>query len=208
MALTSVGSWPADDDLVASAQSGERAALDELARRHRRSAYLLALQLTGNPDDAMDLSQEAMLRFFHTLERVDPTRPVRPWLLRIVRNLVTDHWRRARVRRAESLDAPGADVSLQIRDPEADPARDARRSELRRRLWRELSGLAPALREILVLRDYHDLAYREIADVLKIPQGTVMSRLHRARRELRRRLLETSADLLGEHREERSDTDG
>ena len=96
-----------------------------------------------------------------------------------------------------------SDVSLQIRDPKADPHHDARTRELRRRVWQVLSGLSEPLREILVLRDYHDLAYAEIADVLKIPQGTVMSRLHRARRELRRQISESDAELLGEYKRSR-----
>jgi RNA polymerase sigma-70 factor (ECF subfamily) len=70
-------------------------------------------------------------------------------------------------------------------DPSADPAADAERHELRQRVWRAISELSGPQREIIVLRDYHDLSYREIAEVLSIPQGTVMSRLHSARKNLR-----------------------
>lgn len=176
-----------DTELVRHARAGREDALEALARRHRRGAYLFALQLTGNQDDAMDVAQEAMLRFFGSLRRFDAERPVRPWLLRIVRNLVTDLWRHRGVRQEEPLEGDG-DLSRQVADPLSDPQRDAERAELRRKLWRVLSELPQPLREILVLRDYHDLTYAEIAATLGVPSGTVMSRLHRARRELRSRL--------------------
>lgn len=177
-------------DLVLLARQGEREAREELAGQCRRVAYLFALQLLGNPDDAMDVAQEALLRLFATLPRFDPERPLKPWLLSIVRNQARDLWRRRKVRRADSLDDDRRDLSRELADTAADPERDARREELRRQVWRALSGLPPKLKEILVLRDYHDLTYAEIAAVLKIPLGTVMSRLHRARAELRRQLEE------------------
>ncbi len=185
-----------DPDLVLRAQSGEREARDELARRHGRSAYLLALQLLGNPADAQDVAQESLLRFFAGLRRLDPRRPVQPWLFTIVRNRARDVWRRRKVRRAESLDAPGSvgeGLGRQVADERADPEADLHRAELKRRVWRALGELSPARREILVLRDYHDLSYAEIAAVLGIPKGTVMSRLHGARKALRERLLPGAA---------------
>ena len=176
-----------DTELVLQARSGVAEAREELARRYRQPAYLLGLQLTGNREDALDVAQEALLRFFATLERFQAERPVRPYLLRIVRNLAMDLWRRRRTRRAESLDA--GELPRQIADTRPGPEEASRRAELRRRVWRGVSQLAPAKREILVLRDYHDLAYAEIAQVLGIPIGTVMSRLHAARKALRELLI-------------------
>lgn len=185
MAIAAVpGALPTvDTELVVQARSGVAAAREELARRYREPAYLLGLQLLGNREDALDVAQEAMLRFFATLDRFREDRPVRPYLLRIVRNRAHDLWRRRRVRRAESLD----DLSRyhQIADVRPGPEESARRTELRRRVWRGLAQLPPAKREILLLRDYHDLSYSEIAAVLGIPVGTVMSRLHAARKALR-----------------------
>ncbi len=170
-------------ETVVLAQRGEVAALDELARSCRQQAYVFALQLIGNPDDALDVAQDAMVRFFRSLERFDPTRPVRPWLLRIVRNLVRDRARRNRIRRTESLE-PANDDALRFepRDESPDPEALAVRQQLQKLVWECLQELPPRYRETLVLRDYHDLAYAEIASTLKIPRGTVMSRLHRARR--------------------------
>jgi len=174
---------PAESQTVVLAQRGESAALDELARNCRQQAYVFALQLIGNPDDALDVAQDAMVRFFRSLGRFDPTRPVRPWLLRIVSNLVRDRARRNRIRRTESLE-PADDDALRFepRDERPDPEALAERRQLQRLVWECLQELPPQYRETLVLRDYQDLAYAEIASTLKIPRGTVMSRLHRARR--------------------------
>ena len=172
-----------DTELVIQARSGVAEAREELARRYREPAYLLGLHLTGNREDALDVAQDALLRFFSTLDRFHEDRPVRPYLLRIVRNRAMDLFRRRRVRRAESLDA--GELPRQIVDERPGPEETTRRAELRRRVWRAVSRLSPPKREILVLRDYHDLTYAEIAKVLGIPMGTVMSRLHAARKALR-----------------------
>jgi len=176
-------------DLLLRAKRGEPAACDELARDHRQAAYIFALHLVGNPDDAKDLAQEAMLRFFSTLDRFHPDRPVRPWLFSIVRNLARDFWRRGKLRRHQSLDEGVPDLSRALADPAANPEQATLEDERRQRLWKALSLLPAAKREILVLRDFHDLPYADIAKVLRIPIGTVMSRLHAARKNLRREFL-------------------
>ncbi len=184
-------------DLVLRARSGDRAAQEDLVHRHRRSMFLLALQLLGNRDDALDVVQDAFLRFFTTLKRFDVRRPLKPWLYQIVRNRVVDLYRRRRVRRHEPLERGGDDGPVfEFSDPSVDPERDAARSELRSRLWRALDELSPKQREIMVLRDYQDLAYAEIATALSIPIGTVMSRLHGARQRLRKVLQDDLQNLL------------
>jgi RNA polymerase sigma-70 factor (ECF subfamily) len=175
---------PREAHVVVLAQRGEQAALDELARSCRQQAYVFALQLIGNPDDALDVAQDAMVRFFRSLARFDPARPVRPWLLRIVRNLVRDRGRRLRVRRTESLEPDEGALRCEPRDENPDPEALAAKRQLQVLLWRCLQELPPSYREVLVMRDYQDLTYAEIAAALKIPKGTVMSRLHRARKQL------------------------
>lgn len=178
----------ADDALVARARGGDREAREELARRCRRPAYLLALQLLGDPDDALDAAQDSLLRLFDSFGRFDPSRPLRPWLARIVRNRALDLRRRRRARPTVSLDALLDDGLAEAPAAAAGPEERAARRELQRRVWRALQETSAAHREILVLRDYQDLSYQEIAAVLGIPVGTVMSRLHAARRSLRRAL--------------------
>jgi len=169
-----------DADLVVRARGGDREAAGELVARHRGAAYKLAFHLLGSREDALDVAQEALLRFFSTLNRFDLSRPVRPWLLRIVHNLARDLRRRDRVWRMEPLEQVAAYTPDQTENKN-DPSALVETRDLRRRVWHVVHALEPIYREILVLRDYEDLSYAEIAVVLHVPIGTVMSRLHRAR---------------------------
>ena len=179
-------------NLVSRTKAGDGASREELAARSGRAAYSLALQLVRNPADAQDVAQDSVIRFLSALDRFDDRRPVLPWLFRIVRNRAVDLMRRRSLRRGASLDSGGPDgKAIDPVDRNADPYRDSERRELQRRIWDSLAQLHEAHREILVLRDYQDLSYREIAEVLDIPQGTVMSRLHAARKSLRINLLES-----------------
>jgi RNA polymerase sigma-70 factor (ECF subfamily) len=186
-----------DAELVVRARRGEREAAELLAVRCRRPAYLLALQLLREPEDALDVAQDALLSLFSTLDRVGAGRPVRPWLFAIVRNRARDLLRRRRVRRHQPLAAEDPEAGVELVATAPRPDADAERAELQRRVWRALAALPPAHREVLVLRDYQDLAYDEIAGVLRVPIGTVMSRLHRARRALRERLVAGGAAADG-----------
>jgi RNA polymerase sigma-70 factor (ECF subfamily) len=177
-------------ELIRSASAGLAEAREELARRYRGPAYVLALQLLGNREDALDVAQEAMLRLFATLGRLTPGRAVRPWLLAIVRNQARDLWRRQRVRRTEPIEGRAERLAAELIVRAPDPEEATGRAELRRWVWRALARLSEDHREIVVLRDFHGLSYDEIAHVLDIKAGTVMSRLHAARRQLRARLLE------------------
>ncbi len=177
-----------EPELIVRAQEGDTEAREVLARRYRLPAYRLAMQLLGRREDAKDVAQDAMMRFFSSLDRFEAERPVLPWLFRIVHNRVRDLERRRRRRRVESLDRA---METGGREPAAvapDPELEARRRQLQRHIWQALSTLSSAQREILVLREYQDLSYAEIAAVLGIPKGTVMSRLHAARCSLRERL--------------------
>jgi RNA polymerase sigma-70 factor, ECF subfamily len=179
-----------DGQTMRRAQSGDEEARDLLARSCQRSAYLFGLQLLRNREDALDVAQEATLRVLSSLGRFDAERPLRPWLLRITRNLVHDRWRRGRNR----IDVPLSEELLA--EPESvDPEQRLERLERQRLVWRELAALPEDAREIIVLRDYRDLTYAEIAAVLEVPLGTVMSRLHRARARLGERV---RAVLAGE----------
>ena len=185
IAVVSAGVPSQDGVLVASARAGEWQAREALGRRVGRSAFVFALQLTGEREASLDVAQDSVYRFFKHLDRFDAERPIDPWLYQIVRNRVRDLARRDRLRRHESLDELIEEERPTTADPRSDPALEIERIDLRRRIWSAVSLLSDAHREILVLRDFHDLSYREIAEVLSIPQGTVMSRLHSARMSLR-----------------------
>lgn len=177
-----------DRALVLSARKGSDGARQQLGRQVGHAAFVFALQLTGDRDLAHDIAQDSALKFFRHLDRFDVDRPIEPWLYQIVRNQVRDHSRRQGVRRGESLDR-----LLEQGRPEpagviGDPVREVERAELQQRIWRGVSALSDDHREIFLLRDYHDLSYSEIAEVLSIPVGTVMSRLHTARVKMRAHL--------------------
>ena len=114
-----------------------------------------------------------MLRFFQHLDRFDPSRPIEPWLYQIVRNRVRDLMRRESLRRHESLDAWLERGLPETVDRSADPAADAERSDLQRLIWQADSQLTEAHRKIFVLRDYHDLSYREILLVVNTVVATL-----------------------------------
>jgi len=175
-------------EVVLLAQRGDLAAKELLAVRYRTPAFRLAMQLLGRPEEAKDVAQDAMLRFFSSLDRFQPERPVLPWLFRIVHDRVRDLQRKRRRRRIDSLDSYLEDTGKEPVSDRPGPEQSTQRRQLQSRIWQALASLSPNHREILILRDYQDLAYAEIASVLGIPKGTVMSRLHAARRSLRDRL--------------------
>jgi RNA polymerase sigma factor (sigma-70 family) len=177
-----------ETEVVLLAQEGDREACELLAVRYRTPAFRLAMQLLGRPEEAKDVAQDAMLRFFDSLGRFQADRPVLPWLFRIVHNRVRDLERRRRRRRVESLDSYLEDTGREPASSRPGPEAMARQHALQRRLWQALNRLPARQREILVLREYQDLSYAEIAAVLGIPRGTVMSRLHSARQSLRREI--------------------
>jgi RNA polymerase sigma factor (sigma-70 family) len=166
---------------------------EDAALPHVEAAYELARWLTGNSDDAEDVVQEAYLRAFQYFDgwRGDNARA---WLLAIVRNTAMSWLARNRQRHVSSL-APEAlavasDLAarrgdLAVPSPEEDAIAGVECSDLRT----VLEALPAHLREVIVLRELQDLSYREIAQIIDAPEGTVMSRLARARSELRRRWL-------------------
>ncbi|MEJ2400473.1 MAG: sigma-70 family RNA polymerase sigma factor [Xanthomonadales bacterium] len=149
-------------------------------------AHALAIQILGNPDDAADAVHDAFAQVLARPQAWDRTRgPLRPWFLRVVRNRCIDLLRRRRPTGVpvEGLAADGAGPDAALETLQRD-----------RRLERALAELGPEQRQIIVLRDYSDLSYAEIAAVLGLAPGTVMSRLHRARLALRERLERSDDD--------------
>lgn len=143
-------------------------------------AHALALQMLGNTDDATDAVQDAFVKVLNKPGAYNAnTGPLTPWFLRVVRNHCIDLIRR---RRPEDTDGP------ELRDPGPGPESSLESEQRNRLLKQALAALSSEQRQIIVLRDYMDLSYAEIADVLEIAGGTVMSRLHRARMALKEEL--------------------
>ncbi len=178
-----------DSTLVERCLSGDDTAWEGLVRAHTRRVYGLCYRFTGRDSDAQDLTQDVFLRVFKALGGFRSTEgSFATWLTRLTRNLLIDHYRRTRNERAtdsieEQLPRVEEGFVAVSRPDSALAGREA--SEL---LQGALAKLSPELRETIILRDLQDMEYREIADILGIPEGTVKSRLNRGRAELARLL--------------------
>jgi RNA polymerase sigma-70 factor (ECF subfamily) len=177
------GEPDADAALILRAQDGDREAFGALVVRYMRPAYFSALGFVGSREDARDLSQEAFARAFRARQQIDPSRPFFAWYYTILRRLCVNWLRDRRTERAR-LDEAGRWLGALADARAEDPGRAAERQETRRRVARALASLAEADREVLVLKEFEGLKYREIAARLEIPIGTVMSRLYSARARL------------------------
>jgi RNA polymerase sigma-70 factor (ECF subfamily) len=136
-------------------------------------AHALAIQILGNSDDAADAVHDAFAKVLARPDAFDVRKgPLKPWFLRVVRNHCLDLVRRRHA---------GGPATEELVDPALQPDRCLEREQRDEQLHRALAEVSAERRQILVLRDYLDLSYAEIADVLQIAPGTVMSRLHRAR---------------------------
>ena len=168
--------------------------IEELFNEHGVRIYNLLLRLTGNRDDAADLTQEVFLRARKGLERFEKRSSERTWLIRIAVNAGRDHLRR---RRREPGSFEAALASGAVDEPEAPVERADRaleEAEARRMLSATLADLEPDARAVLLLRETHGLSYQELAEALGVPLGTVQSRLSRARWALRRAILRRYPD--------------
>lgn len=172
-----------DGDLIRRAQAGDAEAFGQLVMRHMRPAYFAALGLVGSREDALDLSQEAFARAFRARRSLDPERSFYPWvyttLRRLCFNFIRDRQRRSRWV-TESADW----LELAAVSPGEDPEQSAARAEERHRLAVAIADLPDHEREALVLKEFEGLTYREIAELVGVPVGTVMSRLYAARQRL------------------------
>jgi RNA polymerase sigma-70 factor (ECF subfamily) len=178
-----------DNQIVERCMAGEEAAWEDLVRVHTRRVYAICYRFTGSDHEAQDLTQEVFLRVFRSLKSFRAGEgSFSVWLSRLSRNLLIDHYRRTKLERAtdsieEQLPMLEEKTAMSARTDGLVAGREA--SEL---LQGALQKLSPELRETVILRDLEELEYREIAQVLNVPEGTVKSRLNRGRAELARLL--------------------
>jgi len=167
-------------ELITQAQQGDRQAFGELVRRHREGVVNVVYRMCGDANLAEDAAQEAFIRAWQHLPGYRPRSPFRNWVYRIATNVALDMLRRER----ETVDIDALSLAASDRGPEATVEGRERGEQVRQAVL----ALPPASRTVLVLREYEGLSYREIADMLGIPIGTVMSRLNYARNRLRESL--------------------
>jgi RNA polymerase sigma-70 factor (ECF subfamily) len=185
-----------DSTLVGRCVSGDQAAWEDLVRLHTRRVYGLCYRFTGKDSEAQDLTQEVFLRVFRSVKSFRAAEGTfSTWLARLTRNLLIDHYRRTRQDRNTDSIEERLPVMEETVASSARPERLLAGRETSEILQTALQKLSPELREAVILRDLQEMEYREIAEVLQIPEGTVKSRLNRGRAELARVLKRHRAEL-------------
>ncbi|MDT8070467.1 MAG: sigma-70 family RNA polymerase sigma factor [Terriglobia bacterium] len=185
--------------LVRRCVAGDAAAWEEIVHRFNRRIYNICYRFAGGADDAEDLTQEVFIKIYRTMASFDPERAsFNTWVTTVTRNLLVDHFRKTKNERiTDSMDAPigeedeGRSISEQIEDKGVSPDQQVERLQTKQMVHEALQKLSPELREAVILRDLQDMDYREIAAALKVPEGTVKSRINRGRTELARLLQRT-----------------
>ena len=190
--------------LVRRCVAGDSSAWEEIVRLYNRRIYNICYRFAGTSDDAQDLTQEVFIKMYRTLNTYDSGKGAfMTWVTTMTRNLLVDHFRKTKSDRlTDSLDAPPSEhedaqpLSEQLPARGVQPDAQVQNRETKETVHRALQKLSPELREAVILRDLQDLDYREIAAVLKVPEGTVKSRINRGRAELARLLQRTYRQVI------------
>jgi RNA polymerase sigma-70 factor (ECF subfamily) len=187
---------PADEaDWARAAAAGDKVAFARLVEKHKQSVYGLCYRLLGGGEEARDAAQEAFVRAYTGIVDFDPRQPFAAWVLRIARNHCIDLLRRRRpmlaLAEGRSDDGPETGVAPELQDHFAVSGEQrVQEEEAQRDLDRAVAALPPRYREVIALFHIQHKSYAEIAETLRVPMGTVMTWLHRARRELKAQLSE------------------
>ena len=188
---------PSDEELMLGCQRGDEASFDQLFERYRSKLFTFIWRWVRNEALAEDIFQETFVRVFTRAGSFRQRAKVSTWVYTIAANLCRDELKRRKRRKTVSLDQPVSDDDaghawtqmLRLADEDSESPREtAEQAEHRVALWRAVEGLPGELRVTLELQVVHGLKYREVAEVLGIPLGTVQSRIHNAVKLLRKRL--------------------
>ena len=188
-----------DIALVRAAQKGETDAFEELVARHRDKIFARAFSMMRNEEEAIDLSQEAWVKGWQRLAQFQGDSSFATWITRIVINLCLDELRKQKRRRTESIeemDEETGGVERQMPAVTVNPTERLERGELRKKIDAALEKLSHEHRTVLVLHEFEDLEYKEIARAMGCSIGTVMSRLFYARRKMAALLADLKTEEL------------
>ena len=175
------------DQVIQRCLDGDQSAWETIVRTHWRRVFNIAYKFVGRHDQAEDLTQDVFLKLYKSLDTFDRRANFQTWLISVSRNLCIDHYRSVRKER-ETIDR-GVDASeLSPASPEAGPVAALEQRDRVELLREALGGLPESLRTAVLLRDIQELSYQEIADRLRLPEGTVKSRINRGRTELARQI--------------------
>jgi RNA polymerase sigma-70 factor, ECF subfamily len=183
------------DDSEASDTNARFKEFDRLVKQHQKQAYNIAYRMTGNHADAEDLTQEAFVRAYRFFGRYRRDWPFDNWLYKIMTNLFVDNLRRKPKAKLQSLDQPldfgnkSDDIFVEVPDVSSNPERLMLSKELDGHIQQALNSLPPDFRMTVILSDIEGLSYEEVSEAMKCSLGTVRSRLHRGRKQLRNKII-------------------
>ncbi len=166
-------------------RAGDGTAWEEIVSAFSRRIFNLAFRFTSSVEAAEDLTQEVFIRIYRTLDQYDPKQgDLANWLMRLARNLIIDDYRHRQRNPQNSMADDVENHSFHLRAVGTSAHKEIERRELARQVQEGIDKLPPDLRTCVILRDIEELTYQEIVDLLKIPEGTVKSRINRGRIEL------------------------
>lgn len=175
--------------LLEKAKAGDVAAFEELIENYQKKIFNIAFRIVGNYDDANDLAQEVLIRIYKSIGGFKEQSSFSTWIYRITTNVCLDDIRKRKNRKVISLDeeihVDDGEVKRQIVSDDPLPEETAERAELRELVGNAIQSLSEEHRLVIVMRDLQGFSYEEIARILKCPEGTVKSRINRARLALR-----------------------
>lgn len=183
-----------DHELVRACLDGDATAYRGLVERYQGRIYNVIFGMVRNREDARDLTQDAFVKAYKNLSRFRFGSSFYTWICRIGMNVAIDHLRKQKVRRAQEFDDGIATKDqggvISLAHHRGNPSKELERSRIHERILAALDQLPEQQRQVVVLREMEGLAYKEIAEVMDIPEGTVMSRLYYARKKLQESLKE------------------
>lgn len=172
-------------ELVRRCRAGDGAAWEEIVQSYSRRVYNLAYRFTSRADSAEDLTQDVFVRVYRSLDQYNPKQgDLQNWLMRLARNLIIDDYRKRQRAPQDDIADDLEDHKYHLRSAQNSVQREMERRELGAQVQTGIDKLSPDLRTCVILRDIEELSYQEIVDLLKIPEGTVKSRINRGRIEL------------------------
>ena len=175
------------ETLIQRCLRGDQAAWERIVRLHWRKVFNVAYKFVGKHDEAEDLTQDIFLKIFKSLDTFDRRANFQTWLISVSRNLCIDHYRSVRKER-ETMNRDVDPADLAPVSPTRSPYAALEQRDRVELLRDALGKLAPTLRTAVMLRDIQELSYQEIAEQLRLPEGTVKSRINRGRTELARQI--------------------
>ncbi|MEN8905857.1 MAG: sigma-70 family RNA polymerase sigma factor [Clostridiales bacterium] len=183
------------------AKKGDIEAFEILVQSHQKRIYNIALRLLGNREDAMDLAQEALIKMYKSISKFKEESSLSTWIYRITTNVCLDHLRKYKNKKEisidEKLELDEGEVNIQIEDNSSRPDKILERNETKRIINQAIVSLSPDQRIVIVLKDIQGFSYEEISEYIKVPIGTVKSRLNRARLSLKE-MLKKRLELLND----------